>query len=227
MEILADFDFSFDHEQILKQAHVQPGSTDAADILPLIESARDIGRPKAAYSVAYVNERDSDRVRIDGVWFNSRTLAHQLKSVERVFPVIATCGHELDQATQFRGDLLREFWWDLVKIQLLEAADTFLQDHLIRRFRLNKTAVLRPGSGDRSVWPIEQQVGLFTLLGNVEEGVGVRLTDSCLMVPNKTVSGILYPTKTDFRSCELCHREDCSLRLSPFNQSLWEEIQND
>ena len=73
--------------------------------------------------------------------------------------------------------------------------------------------------GDASVWPIEQQQGLFSLLGDVEERVGVKLTDSFLMVPNKTTSGILFPTETDFRSCEVCHREDCPSRHAAFNKS--------
>ena len=86
---------------------------------------------------------------------------------------------------------------------------------------------MRPGSGDASLWPIEQQKALFALLGNVEQAIGVRLTDSCLMVPNKTTSGILFPAEVDFRSCEVCHRETCPSRHAPFNQQLWEEIQHD
>ena len=39
-------------------------------------------------------------------------------------------------------------------------------------------------------WPIEEQQPLFRLLGDTERAVGVRLTDSMLMVPTKSVSGI-------------------------------------
>ena len=55
----------------------------------------------------------------------------------------------------------------------------------------------------------------------------MRLTDSFLMVPNKTTSGILFPTETDFRSCEVCHRENCPSRHAAFNQALWDRIQHD
>ncbi len=65
--------------------------------------------------------------------------------------------------------------------------------------------------------PIEQQRGLFALLGDVEQAIGVRLTESFLMIPNKTTSGILFPTEADFRSCEVCHRENCPARHAPFN----------
>jgi hypothetical protein len=84
---------------------------------------------------------------------------------------------------------------------------------------------MSPGSGDANVWPITQQRELFSLFSNVEALVGVRLTDSFLMLPNKTVSGIRFQTETDFESCELCHRESCVGRRAPFNRELWESLQ--
>ncbi len=47
------------------------------------------------------------------------------------------------------------------------------------------------------------------------------------MVPYKTTSGVLFPTEVDFRSCEVCRRENCPSRQAPFNKKLWEEIEND
>ncbi|MBC8461851.1 MAG: hypothetical protein H8D67_28105 [Deltaproteobacteria bacterium] len=35
---------------------------------------------------------------------------------------------------------------------------------------------------------IEQQKELFSIFGNVEDLIGVKLTDSYLMIPNKSVS---------------------------------------
>jgi len=227
MKTLTKIPFTLDPDQIMAQARVESGSSDAADLLSLIELAREIGRPKAAYAPCFVTGRDGDKVQIDEACFRSRTLAHNLESVERVFPLLATCGHELDQGFPGNGDMVKQFWWDLIKTRLLAAANTYLNEHLHRKFRLGKTAVMRPGSGDASVWPIEQQKDLFSLLGNVEEELGVELTESFLMTPNKTTSGILFPTETDFRSCEVCHREDCPSRHAPFNQDLWEEIQDD
>ena len=67
----------------------------------------------------------------------------------------------------------------------------------------------------------------LALLGDVEASIGVRLTDSCLMVPNKTVSGVRFPTEHDFRACQVCHREDCPSRSAPFDADLWAAIQPD
>ena len=80
---------------------------------------------------------------------------------------------------------------------------------------------MSPGSGDAVIWPIEQQRNLFALLGDGSQQIGVQLTDSCLMIPNKSVSGIRYPTEIDFHTCQVCHREDCPGRIAPFDEEQW------
>ena len=220
-EILDTIPFDLDIQQISSQFHIQTGSPYEAELLSLTHLAREKGRPKAAYRVAYISDRDGDSVKIDDIWFKSRILAHNLKSVERVFALVATCGHELDDIFQADGDMLKEFWWDSIKNQLLEVATDFIIEHLRRKFRLGKISTMHPGSGDVNVWPIEQQKGLFALLGDTQNDLGVRLTDSFLMVPNKTISALLFPTEKGFHSCEVCHREDCPSRRAPFNEALW------
>ena len=227
METLTDIPFSLDVESIKAQAHVDDGSNHAMDLLSLIELAQEIGNPKAAYAACFITGRDGDKVHVEDVCFRSRTLARNLESIERVFPLVATCGHELDLAFPDKGDILKAFWWDLIKSRLLGAANKYLQEHLHQKFRLGKTAIMRPGSGDASVWPIEQQEGLFFLLGDVQGAIGVHLTESFLMVPNQTNSGLMFPTETDFQSCEMCHRDNCPLRHAPFNKDLWDEIHDD
>jgi hypothetical protein len=226
-ETLDSISFSLDAEQIIAQAHLEAESRDAEDLLSLIELAQAVGKPKAVYAVCFIGLRDGDAVQIDDVRFKSRMLARNLGSVERVFPHVATCGHELDEAFPGKGDMLKEYWWDLIKSRLLGAANKHLTEHLHRKFRLGKTVTMHPGSGDASVWPIEQQKDLFMLLGDVEGAIGVRLTESFLMIPNKTTSGLMFATETDFRSCEVCHRENCPSRHAPFNKQLWAEIQHD
>ena len=125
------------------------------------------------------------------------------------------------------GDFLETFWWDLIKAEILTAAVKHLVAHLSRRFLLPKTATMNPGSGDADVWPIEQQRELFALLGDVPKQVGVELTESYLMVPNKTISGIRFATELDFRSCQVCQRPVCPNRVAAFDEPLWASIQHD
>jgi hypothetical protein len=93
--------------------------------------------------------------------------------------------------------------------------------------RMAKWAVMHPGSGDADVWPIEQQKELFALLGDVGGLTGVTLTDSMLMIPTMSVSGIVFPTERDFATCQVCHREDCLRRAAPFDEAVWREVRAD
>lgn len=217
---------ALDTDTLMAQAHVEPASDDAADFERLVAVARRVGRPKAAYVEAFVTERQPDAVRIADVWFESRTLARQLVNVERVFAVLATCGREVDDDCPVRDDILQSYWWDLIKTHLLRAAHARLAEHLKRTFRIEKTASMSPGSGDANVWPIEQQSRLFSLFPEHEAKLGVRLTESCLMVPNKTTSGIVFPTDVDFRTCEVCHRAECPSRRAPFSPEVWDAMQH-
>jgi len=44
------------------------------------------------------------------------------------------------------------------------------------------------------------------------------------MVPEMSVSGILFPTETGYASCQVCHREDCRLRKAPFDEEIYRAV---
>jgi hypothetical protein len=215
---------ALDAEALMARVHVAADSEDGDALRALVEQARAAARPKALYAEAFVEGRGQDTVRIGAVTFTSRMLRHNLDTVERVFPYVATCGHELDGVRLPAGDVLVQFWWDTIKSEVLSAARAHLLAHLTERFRLGRTARMSPGSGDADVWPIEQQPLLFTLLGGVTPHIGVVLTESCLMIPNKTVSGILFATEHDFRTCQVCHRDPCPNRTAPFDAAVWHAL---
>ena len=224
MEALTQIAPALDPAALLARVHVAPESDDAAVVMALIDQARAVARPKALYAEAFVEGRGDDTIRIDGITFTGRMLRRKLETVERVFPYVATCGHELDRVPLPAGDVLVQFWWDAIKAELLAAARAHLLAHLTARFRLGQTARMSPGSGDAEVWPIEQQRLLFALLGGVTPFIGVRLTESCLMIPNKTVSGLLFSTEEDFQTCQVCHRDSCPNRRAPFDAAVWHSL---
>ena len=225
MEALTHIPFELDLLTLMRRVHVAPDADDAAAFASLVSRAREVARPKALFAEAFIAARGENTVQIDGITFTSRLLRQNLDRVERVFPYVATCGRELDTVELPRGDVLTAFWWDTIKAAVLGAARAHLHAHLAQRFRLGKTATMSPGSGDVDTWPIEQQRELFALLGGVRPHIGVELTESCLMIPNKTVSGIVFPTEKDFRTCQVCHREICPNRSAPFDEALWRSLQ--
>ena len=58
------------------------------------------------------------------------------------------------------------------------------------------------------------------ILGDTEETVGVCLTESCLMLPSKSVSGILFQDHTGHVNCALCPRENCPNRRVSFRTNV-------
>jgi hypothetical protein len=220
--VVENIPFELDQDTLIKTARVRPW--DADDFIVLVEKAQQVGRPKAVYTEAYVEITGADSVRIGGAAFTSTMLRQNLADVERVFAFVATCGHEMDTVPLPENDFLQEFWWDTIKESLFHSAFDHLTAHLERTYQLGKIASMNPGSGDADVWPIEQQRPLFDLLGDVRGHIGVELTDSYLMRPNKTVSGIIFPTEKDFRTCQVCRREVCPSRSAPFDLAMWEAI---
>jgi hypothetical protein len=79
---------------------------------------------------------------------------------------------------------------------------------------------MNPGS--LTDWPLDEQRQLFDLLGDTQELAGVCLTESLLMLPTKSVSGILFETESRFESCQLCPRVRCRARGAPYEPGLME-----
>jgi hypothetical protein len=227
MEIITNIPFSLNSAALLAQFRIAADSSDAQEFATLIALAQKHGKPKAAYAVSFIQSRNGDSIKIDDVIFTSRALSRNLQKVERVFPLLATCGTEMDEIFMDKDDPLKAFWWNGIKTQLLEAARSYLFELVSGKYRLGTTSAMWPGSGDADVWPIEQQRELFMLLGEAKDRIGVVLTDSFLMTPNKSISGILFPAEHDFRTCELCHRSDCPSRQAPFDAMLWERMHKD
>ncbi len=216
MEVFKDISFNLDYKQFEKEIsiesykHLEYGPENLLDkALPLIN-------PKAIFEVSYINERIDNKIKIGEKFFESRVLKEKLKDIERVFPYVCTCGDELEELQQNTDDYLEEYWLDVLKEMSLRVARNFLQKHIKDKFEIDQLSSMNPGSGNVKLWPIEQQESLFSLFGDVEQQVGVKLTDSYLMIPNKSVSGIFFPTEVKFQTCQLCTRKDCPGRKVPY-----------
>jgi hypothetical protein len=91
------------------------------------------------------------------------------------------------------------------------------EDHLCSTFALEQISCMSPGSLED--WPIEEQKKLFSLLPGVDSMLGVRLTESFLMIPRKSVSGIYFPADVSFFNCQLCSRESCENRKAGYDET--------
>ena len=226
MEILNNVPVKLDLEAVLKRMHVRSKNESIEKgVQELIEMARPIARPKAVYKVAYVENKNGDSLDIGGVRFTSRVLRVNLDKVERVFPYVVTCGRELDEIDIPSQEFMKSYFLDQVKETVLILARRYLEDYIRKNYALGQMSRMSPGSGSTIDWPIAQQKELFSIFGNVEDLIGVRLTESMLMVPVKSVSGIYFPTEIKFESCQICPREKCIGRRARYDPDLVKKYQ--
>lgn len=187
----------------------------------LVSEGVALARPRAAYRLASVAAGDDGTVIIDGTALRSRILSVHLREVARAFPFVVTCGRELAAWAGAQTDLAARFLAEAIMERALAGASRTLAEELARRYALDRTGTMTPGSlGD---WPIEEQVPLFALLGDVEGAIGVRLTDGLMMEPVHSLSGLIFPTAEAFEECRLCPRARCPKRRAPFEERLYEE----
>jgi len=219
MEILDNIPVNLEREKIIERLRLDHGGKQIVEMVQeLIDVVVSTARPKAVYKVSYVDNNNGNSVDIDGIKFSSRVLCANLNKVERVFPYIATCGTELDRVPLPSEDVLRAFCLDTIQTMVLGVAINYLADHVKQKYILGQMSHMNPGSLED--WPITQQRELFSLFGDVEGLIGVRLTQDYVMRPLRSSSGIYFPTEIRFESCQLCPREKCIGRRATYDSNL-------
>jgi len=222
MKILDDIPVHLDVEQVLKVLHLNERKEQFDVVRRLVEIADSVIQPKAIYEMSYVDNKNEDTVDIGGIKFTSRVLRLNLDKVGKVFPYIITIGKELEDRMASFDNLLEQYYLDEIGNIAVGLIGNYLRKYLKREYRIGKISSMYPGMGELQDWPITQQEQLFSLFGNVEELIGVKLTPSMLMIPRKSESGIYFPTEVNFTSCQICSRERCKERHAPYNKELAE-----
>ena len=217
MEILNKISVSLNLETVRKKLHVQPDK-DLTQIRNLVDTVQRLIEPRVIYSVCYIEEKFDNGVVVGGLRLTSRVLRKNLEKVERIFPYALTLGSKLGEKQNACNDLLENYYLDCIGNLALTSVRRQLKKHLQSKFALEKMSSMAPGS--LLDWPIEEQVPLFKLIGDVETSIGVNLTPSLLMIPAKSISGFYFPTEVSFYSCQLCPRERCESRKAKFDASL-------
>ena len=227
MVSINDIPFNIDSDYLSETLHIELGTNLSKEFEELVSVVQETAKPKALYEVSFIDNKDTDSITIDDVTFTSLALRKNLDSVNRVFPYIATCGTEVDEIVIENDDLEKKVWLYYIKLNLLQTTIQYLIEQIKQRYKVSDLSTMNPGSGDASVWPIEQLKELFSMFSDVEMLTGVRLTESLLMVPDMSVAGILFTSETSFQSCQLCHRANCPIRRAPFSKELWDSINQD
>ena len=198
-----------DREALLKFANEDEDLEE--ELTALMDEADKIARPTALFAVCPVEENAT----VNGVCIPSELAVEKLTGRSRCFPDIATCGRELEVwSEQYKGDYLAEFWADEIKKKFLFHVTQATLKHIREAYRTaGHLAAINPGSLEK--WPVSGQQELFAILSGreyVKETIGVIYTDSFLMLPSKTVSGIAFESEVFYENCQHCPLERCPNR---------------
>jgi hypothetical protein len=174
---------------------------------------------KACYSIISDTKFDFNtaKIRIHNQTLNlSKIVATALKNSTSLALFVGTCGEQvelLSKQLMREGHMLESLIVDLVASELAEGVADFVHKKIendVADLGFYITNRYSPGYCN---WPVSDQQKLFTLLG--ENTCGVILTASSLMVPIKSVSGIIgIGSEVKFRgyACAKCDDAHCIYR---------------
>jgi hypothetical protein len=215
MERIAPIPVVLEGAAIAERLRFDPGRAGFESLDGLVGLASRLIHPRGLWEAAFVDGRGERTVAVGPVVFESPLLRKSLDPAHKVFPYIITVGPELEREAAATDDLLKQYYLEEIANFALEQAAAWLSGHLESRYGVRGLANLSPGS--LVDWPITEQPKLFSIFGETEGLIGVRLTDSLLMVPRKSISGILFPSEEGFVACQLCDRENCQGRKAPYD----------
>ncbi|MBW1801851.1 MAG: vitamin B12 dependent methionine synthase [Deltaproteobacteria bacterium] len=192
--------------------------SDLTRIDPLLDVVYSLIEPRGVYRVSYIDDMYGDKVIIDGISFKSQVLFKNLGDTRRVFPYALTVGDQLEKALPEYKNFPEKFYLDAISNLALGETRKYLEDHLKKKFAIERMSFMSPGSLDD--WPLAEQKSLFALLGDATGEIGVSLSETFLMTPRKSISGLYFSTETTFFNCQLCPRKACVGRKAPYSDDL-------
>ena len=155
---------------------------------------------------------DNVSIEIEGKKFRTgKTITQYLQGMEKCCVFATTTGKEYEtykKQLREQGEILEEFIADAMGSVIAEACVNNIAGELAENN--NCTYPYSPGYCN---WKLTEQALLFSLLPDAP--CGITLTESCLMVPIKSTSGIIGIGKDIERkayACNICENKNCYKR---------------
>jgi hypothetical protein len=215
-----DVSIVIDKEQVCRYIGYEDGQTLSARISSLVdeyaEHAHGLINASYSYVIKDVEWARGSVTFIEGsISFKSRIIAKLLGRCTRVAIFLVTIGKYLEE-TSFQlakdGLVLQATVLDAIGSVAVEKVAGFAQARIKEIVKAQGHVTSRRFSPGYCDWKIGQQQMLFSALTG--DTIGIRLTGECLMVPQKSISGILGIGPSDanlenYDPCKTCRKKDC------------------
>jgi len=193
-KFVTEFDFRITTEDVLKGQGIEPGraSQRLFDVAEnVIEQTEALIKPAAVYALVDVIEFEHRTVRFAQGSFEGSLVQRSLAGADQFYVAICTIGDALEKRIDqlMSEDPVTAVALDGAGISAVRKVSLTVEDLISKETcALDLSLGMRAQPGQEG-WPIEQQREVFKILPGEE--LGVRLTESCLMIPRKSVSFVI------------------------------------
>jgi hypothetical protein len=161
---------------------------------------------------------ESDKsVTVNNINFEiHKILFGQIKKAGALAFFLCTAGPDIgvrSRKSLAEGDPLKGYIYDMLGSITVDAAAELMQAELEKAIVASGKKITNRYSPGYCGWHVSEQHKLFSLLP--DNYCGIRLTDSALMDPIKSISGIIAIGKNvryNQNTCSLCEMKQCSYR---------------
>jgi len=211
-----------DAHQVLRILGYRDGCAPSARLLSLVnnyvEKARELFKASYSYIISDIKLIDGSQVFMEhSLVFESKVIAQLLKHCEKVAIFLLTLGNRLDETMRDlaeNGLILEAVVLDAVGTDGIERLAEFVQGRITAIAKAQGYCTSRRFSPGYCDWALPQQEMVFQAInGNFPD---VRLTEGFMMIPQKSISGIIGLGSSeveDYNPCRNCKEEDCPGRI--------------
>lgn len=145
-----------------------------------------------------------------------RQVCGYIKESTQAALFLCTAGEDFTRMTNAlneQGDIMEAYILDAIGSLTVENAMNKIQENLRLSFVTHHLKISNRYSPGYCNWPLTDQKTLFGMIG--ENPTGITLSDSCLMTPRKSVSGIIgigKNLKHQEYGCKICSNTSCIYR---------------
>lgn len=204
---------------ILLEKDRSPDNPVVSETLEILEMLPDIVEMRGGYVVFDDIElfRQEGQIRINNVkLYPHRKITGYMKEAEKIAVFISTAGDGFTRFTEKynrEGEYLKSYIVDIFGSLMAEKTIDYIQNNLEKDMLETGLHISNRYSPGYCNWEVNDQKQLFGLLPDNE--CNILLTDSCLMLPIKSVSGIIGigpDIQKKSYACEICENITCVYR---------------
>ena len=194
----------------------------------LLKEAESLCNIKAEFRIfplgSFIDPEKS--IVVNGLVFNVKKIVYgQLKKAESIVVFLCTAGPEIgvrSRAAMNDGDLLTGYIYDVIGSEIVEGAADLMQGNLQVALSAENKKITNRYSPGYCGWDVAEQHKLFKLMP--DNYCGIKLNDSALMNPEKSVSGFIgigEHVRYNPYTCGLCDMKDCIYRRKTKDKKNW------